>query len=717
MRESPALKIIALLGALGADVVYHDPHVPELPDVGLRSASRSTTRSTGADLALIVTAHPGVDHDAIAERAPLVVDLRGVTRGARRAPDVVLPVSDAPLSRRRRRPRLLGPEPRAQLRRAARRRAALVLRRPRRGRASATRRQFPTARFTAELDDLLDDPQLDASCSPRRCRRHAELAVRVLEAGKHCFVEKPLAQSVADAERAVDGPAAVGQGADGRPPARVPPGRQQAQGDRRLGRARRHPLHLRQPPEPRQAARRRERALEPRRARRLGRCCTSPARSPTRCPRAASPTCATGVEDVVFGFLRFPSGLAAHLHLSWLDPHKERRFTVVGSKRMATFDDMDLERKITIYDKGFDESAEPLRRVRHALGRHLVARRSRNAEPLRLECEHFVECVRDGARADLRRRAAACASCACSRACRRSLDESRRRRAARLSAAPCVRRRARAPPTTCAGLLARRAPGSSGSPGGCGRPRRSPGSSTPAPYSRHRRLAVDRRAVVGLVADARRRCERGGELVGVLAADDVQVPGRLARPPTGTGSVDELAEAGLLVVARRRARRPSAQRVEVRQLHAQDRGLQLVEARVVAHVLVGDLVPASRGSAASARGRRCSSSLVVIAPPSPKQPRFLDGKKLNVASVPSAPGRPAVEREPAAWAASSMHRDAERLDLGDRRDVAEEVHGDDGLRPRRQRGRTVSGVTQNVSGSTSQNTGRAPVGGIASALA
>ena len=62
-----------------------------------------------------------------------------------------------------------------------------------------------------------------------------------------------------------------------------------------------------------------------------------------------------GVEDVVFCYLRFPSGLAAHLHLSWLDPHKERRFTVVGSKQMATFDDMELERKLTVYDKGFDE--------------------------------------------------------------------------------------------------------------------------------------------------------------------------------------------------------------------------------------------------------------------------------------------------------------------------------------------------------------------------
>ena len=57
----------------------------------------------------------------------------------------------------------------------------------------------------------------------------------------------------------------------------------------------------------------------------------------------------------MFCFLRFPSGLAAHLHLSWLDPHKERRFTVVGSRRMATFDDMALEGKLTIYDKGFDE--------------------------------------------------------------------------------------------------------------------------------------------------------------------------------------------------------------------------------------------------------------------------------------------------------------------------------------------------------------------------
>jgi predicted dehydrogenase len=95
-----------------------------------------------------------------------------------------------------------------------------------------------------------------------------------------------------------------------------------------------------------------------------------------------------GIEDDVFAFLRFPSGLAAHLHLSWLDPHKERRFTVVGEKRMATFDDMEIERKVTIYDKGFDLYVARAGEIRSPM----IA----GDEPLRLECQHFIECVREG---------------------------------------------------------------------------------------------------------------------------------------------------------------------------------------------------------------------------------------------------------------------------------------------------------------------------------
>jgi len=79
IRESPALKIITLLRELGADVSYHDPHVAELPEFGLRSVALEQALPD-ADVAVIVTAHPDVDHNGIALRARLLVDLRGVTR-------------------------------------------------------------------------------------------------------------------------------------------------------------------------------------------------------------------------------------------------------------------------------------------------------------------------------------------------------------------------------------------------------------------------------------------------------------------------------------------------------------------------------------------------------------------------------------------------------------------------------------------------------------
>jgi UDP-N-acetyl-D-glucosamine dehydrogenase len=80
IRESPALKIIALLQGLGAEICYHDPHVPYLGDFDLSSMPLAAAID-GADLALIVTAHPGLEHEVILERARLVVDLRGITRG------------------------------------------------------------------------------------------------------------------------------------------------------------------------------------------------------------------------------------------------------------------------------------------------------------------------------------------------------------------------------------------------------------------------------------------------------------------------------------------------------------------------------------------------------------------------------------------------------------------------------------------------------------
>jgi len=104
-----------------------------------------------------------------------------------------------------------------------------------------------------------------------------------------------------------------------------------------------------------------------------------------------------GIEDVVFSSLSWADGRMAHAHVSWLDPHKLRRFTVVGSKKMALFDDMEPSEKLKIYDRGVDPAAGEF----VDFARSLTVRQGDvwipkldGAEPLRLECRHFVECVR-----------------------------------------------------------------------------------------------------------------------------------------------------------------------------------------------------------------------------------------------------------------------------------------------------------------------------------
>jgi UDP-N-acetyl-D-glucosamine dehydrogenase len=80
IRESPALRIIEVLAERGGEIRYHDPHVPSLPDVGLESMPLEAAVAD-ADAVVLVTAHPGIDHAAIARGAALFVDLRGITRG------------------------------------------------------------------------------------------------------------------------------------------------------------------------------------------------------------------------------------------------------------------------------------------------------------------------------------------------------------------------------------------------------------------------------------------------------------------------------------------------------------------------------------------------------------------------------------------------------------------------------------------------------------
>ena len=80
LRESPAVKIIRSLRELGAEIAYHDPHVPELSEFSLASAELEAELGR-ADLVAIVTAHPEVDYERVVREAALVLDFRGVTRG------------------------------------------------------------------------------------------------------------------------------------------------------------------------------------------------------------------------------------------------------------------------------------------------------------------------------------------------------------------------------------------------------------------------------------------------------------------------------------------------------------------------------------------------------------------------------------------------------------------------------------------------------------
>jgi predicted dehydrogenase len=254
---------------------------------------------------------------------------------------------------------------------------------------------FPGARATGELDDLLGDDELDAVVLATPVPTHADLAIAVAQAGKHCFVEKPLALTAVDAERAVSAAARaerilmVGHLLEYHPA--VSKLKELLDSDELGGLfyVYGNRLNLGQ-------LRKEENALWSLGAHDVSVALHLIGEEPVECVAHGASYVREGVQDVVFCYLRFPSGIVAHLHLSWLDPHKERRITVVGSRRMATFDDMLIEGKLTVYDKGFDEDTRSWGEYITRSG-DTFSPRIPNLEPLRIECEHFVDCIRTGA--------------------------------------------------------------------------------------------------------------------------------------------------------------------------------------------------------------------------------------------------------------------------------------------------------------------------------
>ena len=257
-------------------------------------------------------------------------------------------------------------------------------------------RLYPEARMTADLDELLADETLDAVAIATSVPTHHPLGMRVLAAGKHLFVEKPLALSVREARELVD----AAQAADRRLMVGhlllFHPGLRKVKtlieagelGELRylygvrvnLGKVRAD-----------------ENALWSLGAHDIAVLLDLVGERPIELQARGECYVRAGVEDVVFGYLKFPSGVVAHLHLSWLDPHKTRSLTVVGSDKMVVFDDMDADRKVTVYDKGITlPRADTYGEYVGVRSGDISIPRVPSDEPLRLEVEEFVAAIREG---------------------------------------------------------------------------------------------------------------------------------------------------------------------------------------------------------------------------------------------------------------------------------------------------------------------------------
>jgi predicted dehydrogenase len=249
--------------------------------------------------------------------------------------------------------------------------------------------RHPQARTTTRFDDLLADPDLDAIVIATPVVTHYELAKQALAAGKHVFVEKPPAQSSAEAEELsalaeeqglvlMPGYLLLHHPAVAKLKELVDSGQ--------LGDI----LYLYGNRQNLGQIRRDENALWSLGAHDLSVLLHLVGEEPVEAWARGESFLRDSVEDVVFCYLRFASGVVAHMHLSWLDPHKMRKITVVGRDKMAVFDDMEPERKVTVYDKG--TVLRPASEWQVRTGDIHIPKVSAE-EPLRIECRHFLSLV------------------------------------------------------------------------------------------------------------------------------------------------------------------------------------------------------------------------------------------------------------------------------------------------------------------------------------
>ena len=258
--------------------------------------------------------------------------------------------------------------------------------------------QYPDVATTRDFTQVLQDPGIDAVVLASPATMHFAMSKAALEAGKHVFVEKPLAFRVDEADdlrRTADARGLVlmvGHLLEYHPAVRE---LKRIIDHGFLGEI--HYIYTQRVNFG--IIRKNETALWSLGPHDVSVVCYLLNREPHTVNACGKSYVQKGVEDVVFCNLHFSNRVMAQIHVSWLDPHKIRRMTIVGSQRMAVFDDMEPDEKIRIYNNYVERAEIPVWEKTAPLHRGaVVVPEVQNVEPLKLECKHFINCVQRGRR-------------------------------------------------------------------------------------------------------------------------------------------------------------------------------------------------------------------------------------------------------------------------------------------------------------------------------
>jgi len=258
-------------------------------------------------------------------------------------------------------------------------------------------RQYPTVSTTTRLEDVLQDEEVCAVVIATKAAAHYPVAKQCLQAGKHVYVEKPLTLSVQEATELIslarekDRILMVGHLLEYHPAVLKV---KELIDNGELGEV----YYIYTQRVNLGVVRRDENAWWSLAPHDISVICYWMGKEPVRVSAHGQRILQKQVEDVVFATLEFDDGRLAHIHVSWLDPHKIRKMTVVGSKKMAVFDDMDATEKIRVYDKGASvrQSFESYAEIITLRVGDIVIPHIDNTEPLRLECQHFIDAILNG---------------------------------------------------------------------------------------------------------------------------------------------------------------------------------------------------------------------------------------------------------------------------------------------------------------------------------